>query len=102
MPTKPGKKEAGGKPANQSVGDPSIGVSVEKEKVFNIDEGDANADWIKFVNGGKSRRLELAIHAKLAKEYGASSSSAADDGTLLEEGDGADAANSSAVDGKQG
>lgn len=41
----------------------------EAPKIINIDEGDINADWIKLVNGGRSRIRELAIHKKLAAQY---------------------------------
>jgi len=41
----------------------------EAKKIINIDEGDENADWIKNVNGGRSRIRELAIHRQLAAKY---------------------------------
>ena len=46
-------------------------MAEQPKKIINIDEGDHNADWIKRVNGGKSREQELAIHEELAKQYAA-------------------------------
>ncbi len=46
-------------------------MAEQPKKIINIDEGDHNADWIKLVNGGKSREQELAIHEELAKQYAA-------------------------------
>jgi len=34
-----------------------------------IDWDDINADWLKHVDGGKHRKRELAIHAKLERAY---------------------------------
>lgn len=38
------------------------------DKIINIDEGDINADWIKFANR-TAQKQELAIHARLAKQF---------------------------------
>lgn len=47
-----------------------------KRITINTDEND---DWIKRVNGGKSNKQELKIHAKLAKEAAAKSKAKDDD-----------------------
>lgn len=41
--------------------------AMTKPAAINLDDGDENADWIKRVNGGKSRAQELAIHAQLTE-----------------------------------
>lgn len=40
---------------------------------------DLNADWIKRVNGGKSNKQELEIHAELAKKAAEEEKRKADD-----------------------
>ena len=43
-------------------------MAIKKVVITDDEINDLNADWIKRVNGGKSNKQELEIHAELAKK----------------------------------